>query len=362
MDSSDRDLHIICERDVGLFSLIQQVVANISWALAAGRTPIVYFSRRCVYFAPGGYNGGDSVWEYYFEPLLADFPVVSIPLPVRQAIDRDFMFGAKIFRSFDNNIIASSQFGHHRRLKGKTLSIPWGWRDPDLPLRKITAELIHQYVRPHRSICDKVEAFYLHHMKGRNVFGIHARGTDVVSDVETHGRRRGSLVLDNYLLEIRKLVARVPDAALFVATDDQNTVDRLFENFGERIITYDSIRHIGGDPAGLGPTGHQMPAYIADNPEKAAQNGEEAVIEYLLLCRCQHLVHNGGGLARTVLLAKPELTHTNVHLMHTSLASRCGIELNQFGKRMWRKLRRLPDKPRRIAAKRAEKRARQSGR
>ena len=269
MDSSDRDLHIICERDVGLFSLIQQVVANISCALAAGRTPIVYFSRRCVYFAPGGYNGGDSVWEYYFEPLLADFPVVSIPLPVRQAIDRDFMFGAKIFRSFDNNIIASSQFGHHRRLKGKTLSIPWGWRDPDLPLRKITAELIHQYVRPHRSICDKVEAFYLHHMKGRNVFGIHARGTDVVSDVETHGRRRGSLVLDNYLLEIRKLVARVPDAALFVATDDQNTVDRLFENFGERIITYDSIRHIGGDPAGLGPTGHQMPAYIADNPEES---------------------------------------------------------------------------------------------
>ena len=355
MDNSDRDLHIMCERDVGLFSLIQQIVANIPWALAAGRRPIVYFAKRCVYFAPQGYNGRDNVWEYYFEPLLADVPVASIPLRVRQAIDTDFMGGAKVFRAFGNNIIMSCHFGYHRRLKGKALSIPTSWHDPDPPLRKITAELIRQYVRPLPSIGAKVETFHERHMKGRHVFGVNARGTDVVSNVEMQGRRRGSLVLEDYIREIGKLVERVPDAVLFVATDDQNTLERLTDAFGSRVISYDSIRHMSGDPAGLGPTGHQMPAYISGDPEKAARNGEEAVIEYLLLCRCQHLVHNGGGMARTVLLAKPELSHTNVHLMNTTLATRFGAELHQFAKRIWRDIRRLPDKPRRIAAKRVEK-------
>ena len=38
-------------------------------------------------------------------------------------------------------------------------------------------------------------------------------------------------------------------------------------------------------------------------PAVAARNGEEAVVEYLLLCRCQHLVHNWSGIPRVVLEA-----------------------------------------------------------
>jgi hypothetical protein len=45
----------------------------------------------------------------------------------------------------------------------------------------------------------------------------------------------------------------------------------------------------------------------------AARNGEDAVVEYLLLSRCDYLVHNGSSLARTVLLNAPELPHTNTH-------------------------------------------------
>ena len=37
----DRRFLIICERDVGLFSLIQQVIANIPRALVEERVPIV---------------------------------------------------------------------------------------------------------------------------------------------------------------------------------------------------------------------------------------------------------------------------------------------------------------------------------
>ena len=62
-------LHLMRERDVGLFSLIQQVVANIAWARSEGRVPVADFRERCCYWTPGGHAGASSVWEYYFEPL-----------------------------------------------------------------------------------------------------------------------------------------------------------------------------------------------------------------------------------------------------------------------------------------------------
>ena len=59
--------------------------------------------------------------------------------------------------------------------------------------------------------------------------------------------------------------------------------------------------------------GGLIPGYLSDNSQKAAQNGEEAVIDYLLLSKCQYLVHNGSGLARTALLKNADLAHYNIH-------------------------------------------------
>ncbi len=86
------------------------------------------------------------------------------------------------------------------------------------------------------------------------------------------------------------------------------------------MIAYDSVRHHGGEAAGQGPTGWIMPAYIAANRDVAAKNGEDAVIEYLLLSRCDYLIHNGSSLARTVLLNAPQLPHTNTHRRPPDLA------------------------------------------
>src|SRR5215218_10181184 len=76
-------LHIVSERDVGLFSLIQQVIANIPWAVAEHRIPIVHFGNDTCYWTPSGHRGSETVWEYYFEPVVRRYSVSSIPEPVR---------------------------------------------------------------------------------------------------------------------------------------------------------------------------------------------------------------------------------------------------------------------------------------
>lgn len=305
--------HIICERDVGLFSLIQQVIANVPWALEENRIPIVYFQERTCYWTPNGYRHRNSVWEYYFEPLVAAYPASSIPEHIRKTISARFPDALEVGYFADSDTFVSNHFGDHPELEGKALSIPYLFDDPDDVLRRQVTALIGRYIRPRTYIQQKVDNFFEQQMRGEYVIGIHARGTDAISKEEIRPHRQGSLVLSKYSAALQSLLEVRPEAKIFVATDDQASLDYLAEEFGNRVIAYDSIRHERGEAAGKGPTGWIMPAYIATDRDRAARNGEEAIIEYLLLNCCNHLVHNGGSLARTVLLNTPHLPHTNTH-------------------------------------------------
>jgi hypothetical protein len=310
-----RVLHVIRERDVGLFSLIQQVVANVSWALSAKRCPVVDFRDRTAYWTPGGYHGAESVWEYYFEPVLAAMPSSVIPVATSEVIDRRFPEHDQLGFFATPTAYASSFYGaqDHPSLFGITPVIPYETGNPAAPVREWTSAIMARFVRPRPYVLEKVERFFDENMAGRPVVGVHVRGTDAVSPDEKRAYRQGSLNLDRFEREIGALVDRQPGARIFVATDEQALLDRLSRTFDGIVVAYDAVRHLEGEAAGRGPSGYLMPAYIAADRGVAAQNGEDAVVEYLLLGRCQHLVHNGAGLATTVLLRDPDMPHTNTH-------------------------------------------------
>jgi hypothetical protein len=306
-------LHVITERDVGLFSLLQQVIANIPWALAEERIPVVSFGPRTCYWTPNGHRGRTTVWEYYFEPVIATHPSGLVPEGVRARIAAEPPSAFELGYRAGPHAFVSAHFGDHPELRGATLSIPYQWADPDEVVRRQAKKILDEYVRPRPHIQRTVQQFATRHMDGNHVIGVHARGTDAVSNQEVRAHRQGSLVLDRYVTEIRQRLQKTPDAKVLVASDDDATVKILRDAFPEQVIAYDSIRHRSGEPAGQGPTGWLMPAYIAGDRDLAARNGEEAVIEYLLLSRCDELIHNGSSLARTVLLNAPDLSHTNTH-------------------------------------------------
>ncbi len=307
------DLHVICERDVGLFSLIQQVVANIPWALNEGRVPIAAFGRRTVYWTPDRCNETDSVWEYYFEPVVSGFPASVIPERVRASGEQSLPDQDELGHDIAGHGFVSNHFGDHPRLAGVAPCIPYATADPDASLRAWTSEIISEFVRPTTSVRTKAQTFLNTLLDGSPVIGVHIRGTDAVSSSETRAYRQNSLDLGSYVETIERLLVQSPDAKVFVATDERRSLDHLEEAFGSRVAAYTAVRHEGGAAAGAGPTGRIMPAYIAMDRAIAAQNGEDAVVEYLVLRQCDHLVHNGASLAVTALLAEPTLSHTNTH-------------------------------------------------
>jgi hypothetical protein len=305
--------HVICERDVGLFSLVQQVIANVPWAMKESRIPVVYFGENTCYWTPNGYRDRHTVWEYYFRPLVPGYAASNIPEPIRKVIRADRPSPNEIGQTVDGAFFVSRHFGDHPQLRGVTLPIPYQWDDPSDDLRVKAKAIVDEFVRPRAYIRRKADEFYARHMAGHYVVGVHARGTDATSQQERRSFRQGSLVLSRYVRALERLLHREPMAKIFVASDEQASVDYLADAFGSRVVTHESIRHQGGEPAGQGPSGWIMPAYIAGDRDTAARNGEDAVIEYLLLSRSDHLVHNGSSLARTVLLNSPALPHTNTH-------------------------------------------------
>jgi hypothetical protein len=307
------NLHVICERDVGLFSLVQQVVANVPWALADGRTPVVYFGPGTCYWTPNGYRGRSTVWEYYFEAVVPSHPAASIPERVRTALAERPPDPWQLGYLVDDHTFATSHYGDHSDLRGRSLPIPYQWDDPDDGLRRRAKAVLDGYVRPRSYVRRKVDEFFAAHLAGHPVIGVHVRGTDATSRREERPFRQGSLVLSRYCDVIDDLMASHAGARVLVATDDASSLDHLRRCFGHRVVAYDAVRHEGGEPAGQGPTGWIMPAYIAADRDRAARNGEDAVVEYQLLSRADHLVHNGSSLARTVLLNAPDLPHTNTH-------------------------------------------------
>lgn len=309
-----RVLHVIRERDVGLFSLLQQVMANIPWALHEKRLPVVDFRDRTAYWMPEGYRGASSVWEYYFEPVVADLPSSAISDFVNTAVEDSYPDQNELGFFATDHAFVSNHFGDHPGLHGVAPSVPYTTGNPDQSLREWTSAILSRFVRPRAYICDKVDSFFDAHMSGSEVIGVHARGTDAVSTREKRAYRQGSLNLERFEDVIEGLLDERPAARVFVATDAQSSLDRLKTRFGERVIAYDVVRHLDGEAAGSGPTGAIMPAYILAGDGTAAQNGEDAIVEYLLLGRCAHLVHNGAGLATTVLLRNPSMPHTNTHV------------------------------------------------
>jgi Nodulation protein Z (NodZ) len=307
------NLHIICERDAGLFSLIQQVIANIPWAITEGRIPVVYFRDKTCYWTPNGYRGRDTVWEYYFEPVVATHPASTVPRHLRDFIALHYPSPFEIGYAVGASSFVSNHFGDHPALEGRALSIPYLWDDPSGSFRWTTARIINRFIRPRTYIRKKADQFFEDRLDGSYVIGVHARGTDAVSTQEVREHRQGSLRLPQYAETINGLLKDHPTAKIFVATDDQVSLEYFLDAFGRRVAVYNTIRHRGGQPAAVGPTGWIMPAYIAADRDRAARSGEEAVIDYLLLSRCDHLIHNGSSLARTVLLRAPQLVHTNTH-------------------------------------------------
>jgi len=173
--------------------------------------------------------------------------------------------------------------------------------------RETLHTIIQKYVRVKSSILKKVDDFQLKLMKDFYVIGIHYRGTDTVTSYPNY-KIPYSQFTDtiNQLLETLS-PKELENFRMFVATDEKPYLDLMKERYGEdRILYWDQ------SPRALSSNTTKGTHYTSLDSLSTTRyiRGESALIDSLLLSRCNYLIKNRSGLSNASVAFNPKLNFT----------------------------------------------------
>lgn len=249
----------------GFFSVFSQILQNLHTCTAKGYIPIVEFGNMSRYWQKGGYNGSMEPWEYYFEPV-SKFKSKDITAPDKLESYKAWIGGYKSdwFR-FEKE---ASNLGH----------------------RKDMNRVIKQYIQVKPCIQEKVDKFYSEKMEGEFVLGIHMRSTDFFYHADP-------LSFNQFIEVIDEIFKGEPKFKIFVSTETTVALQEVVDRYPKRTIYCDHLRS----------STTRNPLWSAPN---VAKQGEEVLVECLLLSKCNHLISGQSSIPIIATYFNPQLEHT----------------------------------------------------
>ena len=162
--------------------------------------------------------------------------------------------------------------------------------------------LINKYVKIKPEINKKVE-IKIKELK-QNPLGVHIRMTDKINCV-SHGEPRSGIPvsIDLYKKHINKKLEE-RDSKIFLATDDESVLNEMKIEYGDKVITTNSIRS-----AGTKSIHHHL---SGSNRLK----GEQVLIDCLVLSRCKHIIKGISNVALCAMFWNLDLTCDNLNSIY----------------------------------------------
>jgi hypothetical protein len=160
--------------------------------------------------------------------------------------------------------------------------------DVNLPRQRI-AELTKKYIHPKLEILKTVDEFVANNFKKKFVIGIHYRGTDKYREAPLIPYEKVAEIVKNYGTD-----NHIEDYLIFVATDEQNFLNHMQKAFPGKVICLQCFRSSDGSPIHL----------VKPSPYS---QGKEALIDCLLLSKCNVLLRTSSNLGAWSAFFNPEL-------------------------------------------------------
>ena len=342
----DKKNLIIDSRPYGFFSIFLHTIDNLKWAEDNGYEPHIRWGRGRVdvndgrpgakeaskkghpsfvgnapnffetshtgevkdslYFSPEGYNGNSNVWEYYFEPvgteISTDYKISDIfqvgfhDLKLNSLNDKFLIYNLHSYTPLTTWL--------YFRTDPEAESTKPSQDSPFLNHRKKVNQYIEKYVKPRQEIKQKIEDYTNQYFDG-TVIGVHVRGTDKKS--ESKIGQRPFVTIEDYLRVLEETLENFPGASIFVASDNNEAIAKIFKKFrNNKIIVYNCTRMKSYDSI--------IPVHLSS--QSGPKAGEEALIDCLLLSNCDHIICTDSNLSAAALYFNPSATCTfiNKHL------------------------------------------------
>jgi hypothetical protein len=156
--------------------------------------------------------------------------------------------------------------------------------------------VVAERIRVKDHVLAEVNQFWDRHLAGERVIGLHYRSTDKPAGLAK--RNRPMLPGIEEYLDRALAAPGSADAKFFLATEDELAVERARERLGNRLVSIDATRSRNDVP----------PHFAVGGPRV----GQEALVDCLLLSRCDYLVHGKSNLSGAAMLFNPRLAHIDV--------------------------------------------------
>ncbi len=209
---------------------------------------------------------GENWWEYYFEP---------IDLGQKTDVVKKFPHCKKI--AFALN----SEF-HMSRKRGN--------------------ELIQKYIFLKPRVQDRINNFYEINFQGNYVIGVHYRGTDKCCDADV-------VPYKDVYEHLQPIIKNHRNYKIFVATDDYYFLTYMNAHFPGSIIAINAIRSDKG-------TGVHNEF---DKKNRNYKKGEDAVVDCILLSKCNLLLKTSSNLSNCSIKFNPNIPVINLNRNNSEL-------------------------------------------
>jgi hypothetical protein len=245
--------HVIGCRGVGFFSEFFGALCNLDYSEKHSLVPVIYWGSNSLYWSE---EKKSNAWDYYFEPV------------------SPFYYG-------NGDVL----WRHYESPDNRYITTFWksGISKENMQKQRVWANtIIKKYIRIKPHIQKKIDDFFSRHIQDRYTVGVHIRGTDKKEEVNP---------LDvGYLIRMinKYKENHFPEAQFFVATDEQRILDQCKKELQGNVISYDCQRSDNGLPL------HRVQG-------DTTQNGEDVLIEVLLLSRCNFFMHTSSNVSWAVL-------------------------------------------------------------
>ena len=257
----------------GFCALVIYVLNGIRKANSINAIPVIDFNKENTFFLFDERQSLHSIWEYFFEPVS--------PYSIEQI--ESWLESGKL-RQQDVLYISAKEFGYLHHHDPERIATFWAWKTPnDKPAwmqskRNLGKHYAKKYVKPKNHIVEKADKFFSNHLTANTIIGLHIRGTDF--------NYASPIAINKYIKSINEIINALTDKnyQIFVATDQQQYLDKLMETFSHKVVARDVTRS----------TTNLVP--LMNNNVSGYQKGEEALIDLLLLSKCSFIIKGPAAL------------------------------------------------------------------
>jgi len=227
-----------------------------------------------------------NIWQYYFHPLS------------KYTID-------DIRKGDDVKYVKK-----YRRTNPFTPSYTWDYQSkppkknmfyPSKESRLFVNNIIKKHVVVREYILKEVNDFFYQNMKGKVNLGVHIRPTTFTHD---------EVKYKHYFRYIDRVIKeRAGNINLYLATDNPITIDVFKKIYKDILLHIDIKRTFNTDVPDV-----NIDRYLTTSSESSsgvwgADDAKGALIDCLLLSKCNHLVSGSSNLSTAATYFNPELEH-----------------------------------------------------